>query len=131
MAWNFEDLQDNFILKCVGNCCHCYCKSGKIGKMSWTFWVQQENIFTYIIFFFQQEKYFCWDNGTVILWQKQWLNRQFVVAGMVKSRWRIHTAGCHAAKTPQTSAIRRRLMKEEATPHHRSAVFLVTCLKII
>ncbi len=29
MAWNFEDFQHNFILKCIRNCCHCYCKSCK------------------------------------------------------------------------------------------------------
>ncbi len=26
MAWNFEDLQESFILKCMGNCYHYYCK---------------------------------------------------------------------------------------------------------
>ncbi len=33
MAWNFEDLHDNFILKCIENCYHCYGKSGKIWKV--------------------------------------------------------------------------------------------------
>ncbi len=37
MAWNFEDLQDNFILKYMGNYYPCYCKSCTIEKMSWTF----------------------------------------------------------------------------------------------
>ncbi len=37
MAWNFEDLQNNFILKCMEIFYHCYCKSHKIGNMSWTF----------------------------------------------------------------------------------------------
>ncbi len=36
MAWYFEDLQNNFTLKCMDKCYPYYCKSGKIWKMSWT-----------------------------------------------------------------------------------------------
>ncbi len=35
MPWNVEDLQKHFILKCMGNCYHYYCKSGIIEKMTW------------------------------------------------------------------------------------------------
>ncbi len=37
MAKDFEDLQDNFIMKCIWYCYHSSSKSCKIGKMSGTF----------------------------------------------------------------------------------------------
>ncbi len=40
---NFEDVRNNFILKCMRNCYHCYCIVIKLAKCPELFWGQQKH----------------------------------------------------------------------------------------